>query len=191
MHSFFRHAYLADDIFISAFRRTDDQFRVSREEFRNMTASRRASFMFRKNVHWAIEGSLLSLPIMALSTATAQRGEKAAAFASTASSLITFPATMGAIGAAVSLIPGIGPGVATALSFLGAMYPSSKVDEGVNRAVRTYSRFGANVRRLEMGGDFVDSESAARSRMRAVQDMSAALINNRRYLGQEARLLHR
>jgi hypothetical protein len=42
-----------------------------------------------------------------------------------------------------------------------------------------------------MGGRYQDTELAERQRFIALQDMSSATISGRRYLGQEALLMHR
>jgi hypothetical protein len=160
-------------------------------QFRKMSAAKRASHMFRKSSSWAFEGSMLAVPVIALSTAMADRGEKVPTAVATTASIFTYPAYMGVISAGLSLLPGVGRGTAMFLAFFAAMHPTSVTEGAVNRSVRTFTRLGSQVRSLEMGRSFIDSELAINNRLRAIQDMNGSLINSRRYLGQEARLLHR
>jgi hypothetical protein len=160
-------------------------------EFRDASRARRAAFMFRKSAGWAFDGTILGVPIIAAQAAGAQRGEVVPTLISGTTSLATQPLIMSTIASGLALIPGIGQGAALGLAFVGSLFPAAAVDSGINRAVRTFSRFGKEVHRLEMGGDFQDSTSAAQLRMRGIEDMNAAMISSRRYLGQEARLLHR
>lgn len=163
---------------------------LSRAEYYGLNQARRAKYMFGRGVQWGADGSLFSVPLIAFSAATAQRGEKLSAATAAASSIATFPAIQGVIAAGLSLIPGIGQGGAIFLSMFAAAYPSGLVDTFVSRSVRTFSQFGLKQRRLETGQSWVDTEFAAQTRYNAQMELSASIQSTRRYLGQEAQILH-
>jgi hypothetical protein len=160
-------------------------------EFAQLTRTRRATYMFRRGAEWGFEGNLISVPIIAASAAFAQRGEKLSTLASSGTSAATFPLFQGAIAAGVSLIPGVGPPAALFISMFAATIPTALVERGVHRGVRAFTQFGRDLRRLETGQGYSDNLSKFQQRMGAVQDISATMQASRRFLGQEARLLHR
>jgi hypothetical protein len=57
--------------------------------------------------------------------------------------------------------------------------------------VRAVTDLGRQIRHLEFGGHYTDTETAQRLRMQAFYEMSGATSAARRYLGQEAYFLHR
>lgn len=164
---------------------------VTRSEFLQMARSRRAEYSFAHGVHAGLDGSLWSIPLVAFSAAAAKRGEKLAAGTAAMASAATFPVIQGVVAAGLSLIPGIGPTSVVFLSMLGAAYPSSLVDNFVTRKIRTFTQFGKEARTLEFGQNFQDSEFAATRRYIAQAEMAATIQSTRRFLGQEAQILHR
>jgi hypothetical protein len=97
----------------------------------------------------------------------------------------------GIASAALCTVPGIGPLAAAVLANLIVTYPEVLMGNSFTRAVRSFTNINKNIRHLEMGGNYKDTELAERQRFLALQDMNAARIPSRRYLGQEALLLHR
>lgn len=93
--------------------------------------------------------------------------------------------------AAVSLVPGIGPAAAVVIGEVLAGYGELRFGSMLIKKFRMFSDLHKNIRHLEMGGNFQDSELAQRQRFLAVQDMNSSMIPGRRYLGQEALLMHR
>ena len=83
-------------------------------------------------------------------------------------------------------IPGIGT-----LAWLASLYPDAVLGNSVSRAVRGVTDLGRQIRHLEFGGHYTDTETAQRLRMQAFYEMSGATSAARRYLGQEAYFLHR
>jgi hypothetical protein len=61
----------------------------------------------------------------------------------------------------------------------------------VAKYVRAVTDLGRQIRHLEFGGHYTDTETAQRLRMQAFYEMSGATSAARRYLGQEAYFLHR
>ena len=59
------------------------------------------------------------------------------------------------------------------------------------KTVRAVTDLGRQIRHLEFGGHYTDTETAQRLRMQAFYEMSGATSAARRYLGQEAYFLHR
>lgn len=90
-----------------------------------------------------------------------------------------------------ALIPGIGIAAASVLGALLADYPEYAIGTWMGRKVRLFTDVNKKIRHLEMGGSYQDSQLAHRQRFIALQDMSSAMIPARRYLGQEALLMHR
>jgi hypothetical protein len=168
-----------------------DTYQSALPVFQAVDRKRREAGVFRQALDYGADGSLLTVPVAAVSAAMAPRGEKLTTFAATSSTMVTYPLISAGSAKLISLVPGIGKGTAIFLSMFASLYPAAVVDNAVDRSFRKFSRIGRDMRRLEMGGDFRDTESAARLRSQAVQDMSAALTTGRRFLGQEARLLHR
>lgn len=93
--------------------------------------------------------------------------------------------------AGISLIPGVGPFAAALIGEALVGYGELRFGSALIKKVRYFTDLNKNVRHLEMGGSYKDSELAQRQRFIAVQDMNASMIPGRRYLGQEALLMHR
>lgn len=97
----------------------------------------------------------------------------------------------GIASAALCLIPGIGPGVAAVIGTLMSGYSDVVLGGYLSNKVRWFTDLNRRVRHLEMGGNYQDTLTAQRQRMRAIQDMNASLTPGRRFLGQEALFMHR
>lgn len=93
--------------------------------------------------------------------------------------------------AAVACIPGIGPVTAVIIGSVLADYGEYRIGSSMVKAVRHFTDTAKRVRHLEMGGSYQDSELSQRQRFYAIQDMNGARTPSRRYLGQEALLMHR
>lgn len=83
-------------------------------------------------------------------------------------------------------IPFVGP-----LAAIAVLYPDTLLTRGVASGIRAMTEMGREIRHLEFGGNYRDSDSAEGLRMQAVYEMSGSTGAARRFLGQEARFLHR
>jgi hypothetical protein len=167
-------------------------FRRSRENvpFKDLSLPGRVRRISWKATKWGYDGNLIGLPLLAVSLASSKRGEFIPTAAAEGFSFAAFPLVQGAVAAGLALIPGLGEGALIVGSmFLGAVVTSS-IENGIQKGVRTFTEFGRKYSRLEYGGGFVDSDSSYQQRLRGAQEMSAALLSSRRFLGQEARFLH-
>jgi hypothetical protein len=120
-------------------------------------------------------------PMIAYSAGHADRGEKLADVTAKSVSYVGIPALTTMIGAMTG-----NPVLGLALGFL----PTTGVEKSIYRGVRAFTEFDRKTRRLECGGRYEDSATAARLRMRSIQDMSGAVGSARRFLGNEALYLH-
>ena len=143
-----------------------------------------------EELRWS-EGAPVGLPSLSYAIKHRQRGE----FVSQAIGWTT-GLTLG-LGTAYALAPSslarlaTGWGAARAGLAIGALYPSFGIAHFVTRQVRKFANLDYQIRRLEMGGDYEDSATAAMARFSAVRDMSSALGASRRFLGREALYLSR
>ena len=132
------------------------------------------------------------IPLVGFSAAKAQRGEKLATMASGTATLLAMPSTAWIASKGIAMVAG-GP-VGFAANLIGVVLLTSKPNEmirhSIYRGMRYLQSFDRRVRRLEMGGRYTDSETNQALRMSGVQEMSAALGASRRYLGNEAALMH-
>lgn len=138
-----------------------------------------------------LSGMLFGAGVAAFEAAHAERGQLMPTLAGKGMAVLAFPALAGIASAAIALVPGIGPVAAAFMGSILAGYPDEILGKNLSRGVRMFTGFAKSVRHLEMGGSYKDTESAYRQRLIAVQDMTSALIPGRRYLGQEALLMHR
>jgi hypothetical protein len=149
-----------------------------------------ASQFFWKGMQWGAEGSMIGLPLIAMETGMAQRGEMLPTIAARTTGLVTYPAMTGLLAAGLTVFfPEL-----RAAGFIGGvlgMYPDALVQDGLLRGIRTMTASARAVHHLETGGTYQDTELAQRQRMSALTEMSGAVSTGRRYLGQEAALLHR
>ena len=74
-------------------------------------------------------------------------------------------------------------GIAASLLGYQASFP-------VQRAVQTVIDAGSDLRHLNFGGNYRDTQTAYTMRQKAAQELSGSLVNARMYLGQEALLMH-
>jgi hypothetical protein len=81
------------------------------------------------------------------------------------------------------MLGNIGSKVASSLL---TIYPAVGLGRFTSRAVRYMANYDYHIRRIEMGGDYQDSVSAAALRFVAIRNMSAAFGSARGYLGREA-----
>lgn len=157
----------------------------------SLPVAMRSTKAFYTAFRWGAGGQLLSLPFIAYEAANADRGEMLASTSGSVSGLMSYPILSGVIAGGLALIPGIGVTAAAVMGAIAAIYPSGQVDKLASQGFRMLNNMGRNVRHLEFGGNYQDSETAQRERQLAIQEMSAAFQTSRRYLGQEARIMHR
>lgn len=156
-----------------------------------LSSAQKVSRSFWGGAKFGASGILFGAGVAAFEAAHAERGAILPTFAGKGVSLMAYPVLAGFASAAVSLIPGIGPVAAAFMGTILAGYPDEMLGNSLSRSIRQFTGFAKSVRHLEMGGSYKDTESARRQRLIAVQDMTSALIPGRRYLGQEALLMHR
>jgi hypothetical protein len=126
----------------------------------------------------ALQGSMyFTVPITAFAFASSDRGEKVSSGVGAGAASI-IPAAFGAF---VGGLPGAVVG-----SYLG----SDLTDRLVKGGLQFIHDLPQRVARLEMGGNYQDSQMALTMRQRASQEMSTSLLNARQYLGSEGRLMH-
>lgn len=149
-----------------------------------------ASRGFWKGLQFGAEGAMVGLPLIALEAGMAQRGEAVPTIMARTAGLVTYPAISGVISGGLALMfPEL-----KAVGFIGGMlgmYPDALVQDGLLHSLRLATDTAQQLRRLELGGGYQDSDLAQAQRMGALSEMSGALGSSRRYLGQEAALLHR
>jgi hypothetical protein len=139
-------------------------------------------------------GPTVGVPLAAYEVANAQRGEVIPSLLGHTASMAAFPAlastfAAGGATAAAALgltVPGIG-----LFAILASLYPDILIGNTINRSIRSLSDESLQVRHLELGGNYRDTASARNARVRALYEMSGATSAARRYLGQEAALMHR
>ena len=84
-----------------------------------------------------------------------------------------------------------GSAVAGNLGTLVGGYLGDKLlGAGIEKTVQGFNELAGNVRRLNMGGRYQDTEAAFTMRQVAVREMGSSLLNARRILGQEAAFMH-
>jgi hypothetical protein len=144
----------------------------------------RSGLLFGKPVHGLARGYQTNIkgagPLMLLG------GVLAAATAPRGHALATGSRTLGyAIGALA------GSAVAGNLGTLVGGYLGDKLlGAGIEKTVQGFNELAGNVRRLNMGGRYQDTEAAFTMRQVAVREMGSSLLNARRILGQEAAFMH-
>ena len=126
-------------------------------------------------------GMFLAAPMIAYSAGRAERGEKLADITAKSVSYIGVPALTTMIGSMTG-----NPALGLLLGFL----PTIGIEKRIYRAVRTFTEFDRKTHRLECGGNYQDSATSARLRMRNLKDMNGAMGSARRWLGNEALYLH-
>ena len=139
---------------------------------------RRAKGALRSAYNMSYEGGMPTLiGVTAFAAAMAPRGHKASAAGAYA---LTGP--LSAIPGA--LLGGTVGGIASGL-VLGPIF-----EQKAAAALQYIKETGQRTMKVNMGGDYLDTEAAYSMRQRAAQDMSGSLLNARQYLGKEAALMH-
>ena len=124
-------------------------------------------------------GLATAIGIGALETYSAPRGHKMSAFGG---------------GVARTFAFGIGDVVGTALGgpvagwILGSL--TEPMGAKVGEAIQMFNDFGFNVKHVNMGGNYQDTQVAFTMRQRAAQELGSSVMNARQYLGKEAALMH-
>lgn len=127
------------------------------------------------------------VPRIAFSSAHMQRGEVLPTFANTTVGIASYPALAPVISPLVRFfLPVLGVSGSAAAASLLAAVPAYGLGKAAAASVRWFNNFGYRLRRIEMGGDYTDTETAYAVRMKAVSDMSSAMSYSRRWLGNEA-----
>lgn len=156
-----------------------------------LSAGQKASRSLWSGLRVGGSGILFGVGVAAFEASHADRGEKVPALIGKTIGAVMYPALVGAASIGLSLIPGVGPIAAAVIGSILASYPSEAAGNSITRGVRMFTNFNKNLRHLEMGGRYQDTELAMRQRSIAIQDMNASLLPGRRYLGREALLMHR
>jgi hypothetical protein len=147
-----------------------------------------------KSAPESVNGMGMFMPVFAYMAAKEPPGAKMASFGSELAGVPLSFVTTPFVTAACSAIPGFSMLPVGVRSFVGLMTTqflvNQPITQRINSGIRKANQYTNRKRSLEMGGSFQDSDSAAESRMAAVQDMSSSFGASRRYLGREALLLH-
>lgn len=144
-------------------------------------------------LRWSLMGNQIVLPLNAYLASKAAPGEALSVFTAETLGFGTHAVLSVATSSLLHIIPGFSMiplgGRATIAAFVAAL-PNIAVIDKMQRGLSLLSSSDRRIQRLEMGGDFQDSETAAALRMAAVRDMSSAMGMRRRYLGAEALYFH-
>jgi hypothetical protein len=170
-----------------------DATRLAREDLFGVGLTRSAKIKqsFLGGVKFGAFGAVSDIALIGLQAKRAGRGGfTSAIIGQSTASVIGIPIA-GFAAAAVSLIPGVGPFAAALIGETFALSAEYRIGASITDKVRLFTDLNRRVRHLEMGGDYKDTVTAQRQRLRAIQDMNASLIPGRRFLGQEALLMHR
>jgi hypothetical protein len=73
---------------------------------------------------------------------------------------------------------------------IGGAIGDKVIGRPLEQVMQAAHDFSGGVRKLEMGGDFQDTQEAYTMRQVAVREMGSSLLNARRHLGQEAAMMH-
>ncbi len=92
-------------------------------------------------------------------------------------------------------VPSVVAGVASMLGgplagFAASMLLDGKVQKALTEGAQTFVDLNRNVARLNMGGNFRDSQAAYTMRAKASQEMNHSLLGARQHLGREALLMN-
>lgn len=156
-----------------------------------LPAAKRSQSSFFSGLSYGAKGTPINGILAAFEVAEAERGQKVPTLLGKTAGIMAYPVLTGIATVGLSLIPGIGTGAAVFMSLFLAGYESDLLGNSISRKIKTFTEFGKRVRHLEMGGSYIDTELARRQRLLAIQDINATMIPRRRYLGQEALLMHR
>lgn len=149
---------------------------------------------FWSGAKFAGYGALAGAGVLAYQIANSQKGEMVSTLAGNGVALVTYPALAGTIAAGGAMaaaalgIPAVGVGL---FAGAAAIYPEVWMGTQIARGIRTLTREGLHLRNLEFGAGYIDTQTNQALRHQALYEMSGASSAARRYLGQEARLMHR
>lgn len=157
---------------------------------RGLVTSQKMKGAFWGSVNLGISGAVIDMALVGFQAHRAGRGGLIPSIVGQSVVIGAGVPIAGFAAAGLCLIPGIGPVAAAFLAEAIMYYPEYRVGSALITAFRTFSNLHKNMRHLEMGGSYQDSELAQRQRMIALQDMNASMIPGRRFLGNEARLMN-
>lgn len=120
-----------------------------------------------------------------------KRGDAFPTLAGHGVSMMARTASAAALTSGLMFVPGVGAVAAGMVATAAAFFPNAQFDGFAGRGFRALSEVGKQVGHLEMGGRYVDSLSAKASRESAISQMNATMVSSRRWLGQEAEIMHR
>jgi hypothetical protein len=151
----------------------------------------KVSNSYWKGLRMMRQGSMLSLPLVALEAGTAQKGEMIPTLTGRMAGLMAQPVMAGMISAVLASTLGFPPVAAAVVSGLLVGAVATTYEDKLIRTLTTLSKYGAESNHVRFGGSFQDSATAQARRQRALRDLAGASIPARRWLGQEALVLHR
>lgn len=138
----------------------------------------------------------IALADVGLSAATAPRGHMVsrgtAAVAGVLGGYAGYAAGSG-LGAMIGsmIMPGIGTATGGFIGgIIGGTIGDVIVRDPTEIAMQRFAGLSRNMRHLEMGGTYLDTQAAMTMRQVAVRELSGSLLNARQYLGKEAILFH-
>jgi hypothetical protein len=137
-----------------------------------------------------LKGNALNVPFIAMEVASAQRGEQMATLTGRVGGILTYPVFAGVLAAGIAMIPGVNV-AAGLIGAMIAMYPNGLLEDSVIRKVKWLNTTGKNIRHLEVGGAYQDTNLAAHQRQIAMMELSSAIQPARRFLGQEGLAFHK
>jgi hypothetical protein len=127
-----------------------------------------------------LKGNIAFMPIMGVAeTMFAPKGHKMSAFAGGAARMAAY--TVGDFVGTLAGGPLLGFTLGTVTEGLG-----SYVEEGV----QILHDFNRNIKHINMGGDYEDTQVAYTMRQRAAQELGRSAMNARQWLGREALFMH-
>ena len=156
-----------------------------------LTKSARMKKAFLGAVGFTSAGATIDVGMVGFQAARSGRGGFVPGIVGQTATIAAGIPFAGFASAGLCLIPGVGPMAAAIVGSVLADYAEFRFGSYAAKTVRLFTDTNKRIRHLEMGGAYVDTESAQRQRFIAIQDMNAAMIPGRRYLGQEALLMHR
>jgi hypothetical protein len=75
-------------------------------------------------------------------------------------------------------------------AFAGMMLAGEASEKAMSSGLQSMVDFGSNMRRVQFGGDYRDTQMALTMRQVASREMSRSLVNARQWLGQEGAFMH-
>jgi hypothetical protein len=145
---------------------------------------------FWKGQKIGAEGAHWSIPLIAMETATAKRGEVIPTFAAKTIGWSVTPVVSGVISAGLTLTLGIPPPAAAVVSSILTGIATSSIENSMIRKFTTLSKQGDLMSRVNFGSGYIDTQSAQQRRRQASIELAGAMPTSRRWLGQEAAYLH-